>query len=116
MTKITTSTTTTAAQIKSRVCRLAYDLAQNNDMTSSEAMRWAWFLVKSNPEAKACTFAKKDGTITTRLVEDWNKRNTPKGTGRPTKPGQVLFTDLDKEQAGAFSTISTYRNQILNLV
>lgn len=113
MTKIRTTTATT---IKQRVCTLAYDLAQNQDMTSSEAMRWAWFLVKNYPSAITVTFAKKNGETTTRLVENWTKRNRTKGTGRTLKPGQRIFTDMDKHHGGLPSTISTYTTRIISTI
>lgn len=108
---MTKQTTTTTATLRSRACTLAYELAQNNDMTSSEAMTWAWYLVKKYRHARVLTFAKKDGSIARRLVGRWIEYNeAPKGTGRPLKDGQQIFTDLDKYETGlAYTTISTYQ-------
>ena len=66
-------------------------------------------------EISVVTFIKSDGAIVTKVVDkNWAATHEVKGTGRPLKAGQVIFTDLSKTLAGvSWDTVSTYTDRIL---
>ena len=83
-------------------------------LTWGEAMAYAWSEIRQQPEAQLVTFEKNDGSVSSYVVlTNWKEYVEVKGTGRPTKPGQILFVDLARLQSGFRNpTISTYRDRI----
>lgn len=100
--------------LRSKVMIFANQLRKHAGLSASDAMIYAWDYVRNNRnDLHILKATKKDGTATTRIVlTDWHKYNTTKGTGRKTKPGQRLFVDAVKREAGLFSTVSFYQDNI----
>lgn len=98
----------------SKVMIFANQLRKHAGLSASDALTYAWDYVRNNRnDLHILKATKKDGTTTTRIVlTDWNKYNSIKGTGRATKPGQRLFVDAAKHEAGLFSTVSFYEDRI----
>ena len=92
--------------VKSKVCRLAYELIQNEGLDQSTAMRLAWANIKLYVEL--CkgkvhfSFTKKDGTVREAygtLVAEYLPEI--KGTGKKCSSTQVYY-DLDKNSFRSF--------------
>lgn len=85
----------------------------------AEAMWYAWDeLKKFGDDYRLVKFRKVGGEIAQRIVEvaRWSDTHEVKGTGRPLKEGQVLFTDVVRKQAGKYDTISAYLPNIIEIL
>lgn len=93
-----------------KVACLAQHLIKNAVCQNlSDAMKMAWVMVKAQPELTYVTFKTVKGEIKHRVVmTNWSTMIKIKGTGRPSKPGQVLFADVAKYIADIPCIISTY--------
>lgn len=95
--------------ISAKAMTLANQLRRYEKLSMSDALRYAWSVVKKETSAILLTFETTAKKVCKRLVySDWSKFVTVKGTGRPTKPGQRLFADVAKLECGLPSIISTY--------
>lgn len=103
--------------LRKKVFVYAHQLRRHNDLTLSEALIEAWDFIKSNQDVQLLTFKKvRTDELCKRIVAtDWSKYYEVKGTGRPLKPGQVLFADLAKVASGKRAIISTYEDRIVEL-
>lgn len=93
---------------------LANRLVKTSGKTRKECFADAKEFLQENPTAVILTANDTRGNLSTRVVfTDWNKHNEVKGTGRPLKPGQMLFVDLAKRLAGKHDTVSFYQGNII---
>lgn len=88
---------------------LANQLRRYEKLSLSDALRYAWSVVKAETSAVLLTFKTTAQKVCKRLVySDWSKFYTPTGNGRKSKPGQRLFADVAKVECGLPAIISTY--------
>jgi len=94
---------------------LAHQIVRHTGFDFGYAQKLAWAYIKRTPLTWLVKFTKTNGETVNRVVH-WNWRDyyTPKGTGRPTKPGQILYADASKKLLGASNpTGSTYHDRII---
>jgi len=84
--------------IKKSVFVLAWDLKKSLSLNMSDALSWAWYLVKENLEdCLLISFTKKSGENVKRIVsKSISKFYTFKGSDRKAKEGLNKFIDLSK--------------------
>jgi len=86
------------------------------DLTQSQAFRIAWHEVKtSRNKMQYIEFETVTRSICKRIIknENWSDSHTVNGTGKPTKPGQVLYTDYNKWFSDCkIDTGSYYKNNL----
>ena len=84
--------------IRKSVFTLAWDLKKSLSLNMSEALSWAWYLVKENLEdCLLISFTKKSGENVKRIVsKSISKFYTFKGSDRKAKEGLNKFIDLSK--------------------
>lgn len=87
-------------------------------LTRKELFEYAWDEIHNfGDDYRYVKFEKVNGEVATRLVYagHWSEHYTPKGTGRPMKPGQVGLIDAAKKHTGKRSFISTYLSRIVEI-
>lgn len=95
--------------ISTKAIVLAHQLRRHEKLSMSDALRYAWSVVKYETEAILLTFKTTAQKVCKRLVSaNIKKYYTPNGNGRKPKEGQQLFIDLAKVECGLPCIISTY--------
>lgn len=91
----------------------------DSDFDLSTSLKLAWYLIKNfEDDLQLIEFITVKGQVKQRIVyvQPWSFFNKVKGTGRPLKKGQKLFVDVSKHFLCQWSTISTYENNILEIL